>query len=312
VNRNAIDPETKKWVQQANLDGFSDKSIETIKFETPDGKPIAVYMNYAMHPVNAYVLGVYSGDVPGAVCRYVEKAFNDEIVVTYSQGAQGDQFPLYLRASTNAMASRSGVEITGYMLNREEVEGPLRMVGTPGAIEAEQVDPKILDDLFRFIESEGQILGEEVIRVMQVTKRMSGNVDIKGQRRVLAFPGRKRIDATGAHDPSTREGSPGEYVDGPDVNVIAGVLGIGTSAICWANTDPFSIIGQRIKDESPLTNTMFCAVAKTEKPYAGYMPNDAAYGQYTFQVLNSPFKQGYAEDILVNEMVEMITEYLDK
>ena len=37
-------------------------------FETLTGEPIAVWMNYAVHPVNGYVVGVFSADYPGAAC----------------------------------------------------------------------------------------------------------------------------------------------------------------------------------------------------------------------------------------------------
>jgi neutral ceramidase len=35
------------------------------------------------------------------------------MITVFAQGASGDQNPLYLRAATNALASRSGVPITG-------------------------------------------------------------------------------------------------------------------------------------------------------------------------------------------------------
>jgi neutral ceramidase len=35
------------------------------------------------------------------------------MITVFAQDASGDQNPLYLRAATNALASRSGVPITG-------------------------------------------------------------------------------------------------------------------------------------------------------------------------------------------------------
>src|SRR5262249_16903849 len=179
-------------------------------------------VNYAMHPINGYVVGITSGDFPGAMSRYVEKAFGDNIIVAFTQGASGDQNPLYLRPSNNAMASRAGNKITGFEINREESEGPLR---TPNN-NARPVDPKVLDEMFRFSESEGQILGEEVIRVMTWTKRTASDVRIAGLDTTVSCPGRKRTNGD-AMDPKTREGIEGVYVDGPAFNIHVGVLGIG-------------------------------------------------------------------------------------
>ena len=77
-----------------NLEGPSDKTVAVVKFTTPSGEPIAAYVNYAMHPVNGYLVGITSADFPGAACRYVEQAFDDRMVMVWTQGASGDQNPL--------------------------------------------------------------------------------------------------------------------------------------------------------------------------------------------------------------------------
>lgn len=187
VNRDAISPETRKWTQYSNLEAPSDKTVGVLTFSKPTGEPIAVYVNYAMHPINGYVIGIYSGDFPGAMSRYVEKAFGDDVIVAFTQGVSGDQNPLYLRPSNNAMASRVGNKITGFEINREASEGPLRMPDN----KAKNVDPKVLDAMFRFIESEGQILGEEVIRVMTWTKKTESNVRVSGVDKIVSCPGRE-------------------------------------------------------------------------------------------------------------------------
>jgi neutral ceramidase len=307
VNRNVIESDTRKWTQAANTDGWSDKSVDVIKFETPGGEPIAVYMNYAMHPINGYVSGVFSADFSGAACRYVEKAFGDKIIAAFSQGASGDQNPLYLRPSTNAMASREGAKITGYELKREPIEAPLRGKGDFKLVGVEE-----LDNLFRMIESEGQILGEEVIRVMTLTRKTTGDLRIAGAQRTVTCPGRTRINFD-ASDPAYREGRPGEYKDGPDVDIHLGILGLGTNVITSTDGEIFSYIGLQVKKESPLTNTMLVTLANGgigQSP--GYIASDDAFGQETFQLLNMRVKEGCAERSIVDGLTEMVTEYLKK
>jgi neutral ceramidase len=302
VNRDAIEKDTRKWTQASNPDGFSDKSVDVIKFETLTGEPIAAYFSYAMHPVNGYVVGVFSSDFPGATCRYVEKAFGDKIVVAFSQGPSGDQNPLYLRPSTNAMASRSGVKITGYEMKREPVEAPLRSNPVPPV-----AGIKEFENLSNMIESEGQLLGEEVIRVMTNTTKTTRDVRIKGLQKTFVCPGRTRINADFTN-PALREGLSGEYKDGPDVEHHLGILALGTSVIAYSDGEIFSYIGLRVKKESPLTNTMFVELVYGRGP--GYVPNDAAYMEQTFQVLNARDKEGYAEQTIVNGIYDMIFRYL--
>ena len=52
MNRDAVDPETHRWSQAPNTHAVSDKTVAVLKFVKPTGEPIAVYMDYAMHPVD--------------------------------------------------------------------------------------------------------------------------------------------------------------------------------------------------------------------------------------------------------------------
>ena len=62
------------------------------------------------------------------------------------------------------------------------------------------------------------LLGEEVIRVMTNTRRMSADVALWGAQKPLTCPGRQRTN-TG------REGSPGTYQDGDPVGFRLGRAG---------------------------------------------------------------------------------------
>ncbi len=208
VNRDAINPATHLWTQAPNLLAASDKTVAVLKFETATGQPIAAYVNYAMHPVNGYLSGLVSGDFAGAMSRYVEQAYDDKMIAVFTQGASGDQNPLYLRAATNVLAAKAGIPITGNELVREDVESNLR--GTD--FKQLTPDPKVVDRLARWIESQGAILGEEVIRVMTNTTRTSSEARIWGSQKVATCPGRDRTD-------KGREGMMGTYKDGEPVNI---------------------------------------------------------------------------------------------
>jgi neutral ceramidase len=297
VNRDAISPVTHRWTQAANLDAPADKTVAVLSFVRPSGEPIAAYVNYAMHPVNAYLSGFVSGDFAAATSRYVEQAFGDDMVAVFTQGASGDVNPRWLRAGTNMLASKSNVEITGYELIREDVEAPLRNFEVPHG----NIDPKVLRELFGYMEAVGIILGEEVIRVMSHTEPRAGDPEIQGRQQMLICPGRTRLD-------NAREGVPGQYQDGPDVAIRIGVLGIGDIALTTANAEIYTKIALRVKEESSMSKTMFVTLANG-RAASGYIPDDESYGHQTFQVLGSRLKPGCAEDGIVDGISGLVSEY---
>jgi hypothetical protein len=310
VNRDTIMPETRKWGQFSNLDAPSDKTVSVLKFETLTGELIAAYTSYEMHPINAYAVNITSGDFPEAMSRYVEKSFGDNAIVVFGLGSAGDQNPLYLRPSTNVMASRAGDKITGYEMNREKSEGPLRVMGSDRKpLITKAADPQAADDLLRFIESEGAILGEEVIRVMTWTKDTSAEARIAGMTKDVICPGRRRTNGN-KMDPSNREGIEGVYVDADPIKIPVGVLGIGTVALVPIGEETYDMIGQEAKAESPLKNTVIITLAN-ERANSAYIPDDASYGHLTFQTINSNLKPGCAETSIVNTIRDLETQYLN-
>jgi neutral ceramidase len=294
VSRDNIDADTHLWTQAPNLDGASDKTVSVVKFESLEGEPVAVYMTYAMHPVNGYLSEIISADFCGAASHHVEQAYADRVVAIFAQGASGDQNPLYLRASTNVMASRYGARITGDVLTREGVEAPLR----DGKVQGHRADPQAVDTMERVMESEGVLLGEEVIRVMTNTRRMDPAPSLTAAQTTLTCPGRRRLD-------DAREGTPGRYEDGDPVQIRLGLLRIGHVALCSANAELYTAIGLKVKAASPLADTFLVTVANG-MANSGYVPNDASFGASTFQVLGSRLKPGCAEDGIVNALVDLI------
>jgi hypothetical protein len=294
VNRDAVDPDSHLWTQAPNLDGPSDKTVAVLEFLALNGQPIAVYMNYAMHPVNGFLSGFTSADFAGAASRYVEQAFDDRPVAVFAQGASGDQNPLYLRPATNALASRSNTPITGYAMTRERIEAPIR----DGTVSAGPLDAQVRDQLERIMDSEGVLLGEEVIRIMTDIRRSDGHPSIMGQQKIVTCPGQKRTDAS-------REGKPGTYVDGDPVDIRLGALRIGNIALTSVDAELYSAIGLRLKRESPLADTMLVTLANGRAD-SGYIPNDAAFGALTFQVLGSRLKPGCAETAIVDGLLDLI------
>lgn len=299
VNRDVISPQTRLWTQDANPAGPSDKTVAVMKFESPSGEPVALWFNYAMHPVNLYQSGLVSGDYPAAASRHIEQIYGDRVVAMFTQGAQGDQNPLYLRASTAAMLERQGLEYRGQPLVREPTEAELR----EGRRQPVALAPKAAEAVNKVVEAQGIILAEEVLRVAHSLPAGTGEVRIAGAQKTITCPGRTRTN-------QGREGQPGTYTDGPDVTLLMRVLGIGTVGLVGVNAEVYNAIGQALKAKSPMANTVFVGLANGSAG-SGYVVTDDAYGRYTFQVLGSRLKPGCAETAIPQAGVELLTQYMN-
>ena len=298
VNRDAVSEETRLWTQAANLEGPSDKTLAVVMFTDLNGAPIAAYMNYPMHAIDGFLTGITSADFPGAACRWIERAFRNDMVMIYTQGASGDQNPLWLRPGTNALASKTGVTITGYEMAREKIEAPLR----DGAVPHGKLDPEVAENLERWIDALGLMLGEEAIRVMTNIDKQYSDVRIWGSQKIITLPGRKRTNAG-------REGEPGTYEDGPPVNIRLGLLGIGNIALTSIDAEIYNIFAQHLKKASPMTNAVMVTNANG-RTASGYIIDDTAYGRNTFQVLGNRLKPGNAEQGIIDGLLGLMEQYI--
>jgi hypothetical protein len=293
VNRNIIDPETRRWWEGPNYDGPSDKTVAVIQFENTDGEPIAVYYNYAMHAVAVGQLDQVSGDAPGTTSKYIEDSFDDEVVALWSSGAAGDQNPIYfqqtydLREIRIAEYASRGVDISNSM-----------PPGGQGLDRSDHEVQKLMNQQKQMILSMGQFLGEEVMHVMRGMDRMKSNLSIDGGSMTVTCPGRNRLD-------QGRAGFAGEYEEAGPVEIRLGLLSLGDIKIGAVNAEVFNLIAQRLKRESPFAQTML-ATLTNGSARSGYIPHDAGYGMYTFEVLSSRLQPGCAESAIVNGILDLM------
>lgn len=161
------------------------------------------------------------------------------------------------------------------------------------------IDPKVLARNTLLINSIGQILGEEVMRIMDGITRTMTTVPIWGAHQVIACPGRRRLD-------NGREGAPGHYEDGEPVDLRLGLLVLGTVALASVTGELYTVIGQRLKALAPYAHTLVVTLANGRS--VGYIPDDAAYERHTFQVLSTRIKKGYAEKAIVNTLLDLMEQ----
>jgi hypothetical protein len=251
------------WRLGANPDRPSEKTVWVVKFETQSGEPIAILMNYAAHSV---VLGpqntLVTGDFAGATERYVEQRYDDKMVVLWTMGPAGDQNP----------------KLMSFHENPHHFQG--RIPGYP-----------LMDTL-------GQLLGEEVVRVAGQIGRMNSDVRIEADERVVYCPA--RIPPNGLKSP----GMEVQQVD--SLNVRLGLIMINHIALTWVSGEVVTDIYWHLRQESPFSNTIMITIANDR---VGYIVDDAGYDTPTFASLASPLQRGYAESAIVNGLVEMMSQY---
>jgi hypothetical protein len=119
-----------------------------------------------------------------------------------------------------------------------------------------------------------------------------------GAQKTIQCPGRERTN-------QGRAGSEGAYKDAGPVEIRLGLLRVGDAVIGAVNGEVFSPIAQRLKRESPFKATMM-ATLTNGAARSGYIPDDASYGKFTFEVLSSRLQPGCAESSIVNGLLDLI------
>jgi len=293
VNRQITDPRTGKWWEGPNRGGQSDKTVAVLKFESLSGEPLAVYYNYAVHGVIAGQLDQISGDIPGASSRYIEDAFGGSVVAAWSTGASGDQNPIYFQQTYDLREIR----IKDYAKRGVDISNAMPP-GGQGLDRNNAAVARLMNQQRQMLSSMGQFLGEEVLYVMRNIERTDGDVRLSGSQKTISCAGRERTN-------EGRAGAEGAYRTAGPVEIRLGLLRVGDVMIGAVNAEVFNAIAQRLKRESPFKATMM-ATLTNGAARSGYIPDDASYGKYTFEVLSSRLQPGCAESSIVNGLMELI------
>jgi hypothetical protein len=252
------------WKLGNNPGGPSDKTVRVLQVTTLDDKPIAVFVNYAVHAV---VLGPKNdqatADLPGATSTYIERELGNEVVALWTSGAAGDQNPVYMGWDTTY----------GKDINK---------------------------DGFKILEALGVVLGEEVLRVCKNMDSFSEKVTIHGMKKVVECP-RKELTP----EQAARYTTPPSNI----VKIKLDLLLINEIALTGVSGEIETPIYMHLLEKTPLKNTIMI----THTPEGvGYVCADANYDRATHQVRATPVIRGYAENGIVDNLVNMINEGLKK
>lgn len=260
--------------------GPTDPSVPVLWIETADGRPLACYVNFAMH-LDTVGGMYYSADYPGVLAKALADAKGDGLVTLFAAGTCGDINHINVghgkRQHGHGEAARIGTRLAAEVLrvlDRVEpvADGPLRVSSRTVDLPLAPVTP-----------AEAAEAKEVVAKVTAGTKPAPKFLD--------------QVQAFKAADIADRLGKP----LGVEVQVIA----LGPD-VAWVSLpgEIFVQLGLDIKDGSPFRQTM---IAELANGAIGYVPTRVAYGQGNYEVVSARCAAGSGE-FLVDAAVAQLRE----
>ena len=260
--------------------GPTDPATPFIAVKRPDGTPVAVLANYALHYVGGTDAGAMSADYFGCFANALTKLFDaDEtrFVAMMSNGASGDVNNINFREPAQSFAPYEKMNLVADKVAREVYRACQEAsfeTWTPLAAAAADIEL-------------GARLpnADDVKRAQAIVDAVEGDV-MKTAEEVYA-----RETLLLQHYPQ-------------HVSVPLQVLRIGDAAITAIPCEVFVEIGLHLKKESPFPNTFPVALANG---YYGYLPTAAqhALGGYETWRARSSYLEVHAADKIREKMIEM-------
>ena len=149
---------------------------------------------------------------------------------------------------------------------------------------------------FRNVTALGRILGDEIIRVSDTIKTTQ-RAHIRCAQTVVSCPGQKAVQGL----PPKREYT---FQDADAVPIRLSLLIVNDIAITGVSGEVLTDIGLRLKRESPFNRTIMVTHCNGS---SGYLPDDAAYEQMSYEITTAPVKRGCAEGTIVKTLLEMMS-----
>jgi len=260
--------------------GLIDPAVPIVFFESLDRKPLATYVNYAVHLDNVGE-PVISADMPSTLSRALADFKGPEMITLFSAGCCGDVNHIDVNWGEEqrgfANASRMGTILAAEVLRtwprlRRVEASALRVKSTAVSLGLPELGVGDTD------------------QAREIVKRVA---DPKSKRPSFL----EMVWAFKVLDVAARNGRPQEV----EVQVIA--LG---NEVAWVSLpgEIFTELGLAIKQDSPFPQTIIAELANGS---IGYIPSRRAYAQGNYEVVSARCAQGSGER-LVDAAVKMLNE----
>jgi hypothetical protein len=264
--------------------GPIDPEVGVIYFETPGkpgAKPLATYVNFAMHP-DTVGGALFSADYPGALARRLAEYKGPDMITLFANGACGNINHVNVNWAEPQKgpqeAARLGTILAGNVFKAWMQLKPV----APGALRVSTENVKL--PLPELKPGDAERARATVLRY--------GMKDNRGfMEKVAAY---KILDV------AAREGRPHEV----EVQVIA--LGSGAAWVSLPG-EIFVELGLAIKQASPFRHTFIAELANGS---IGYIPNRPAYLEGNYEPISARCAAGSGE-LLVESAVRQLRAVFD-
>ncbi len=261
--------------------GPVDPGVPFVVFTGPNNKPLATYVNFAMHLDT--VGGVqFSADYPFTLTRSLARAVDPDMITLFTIGCAGDINHIDVtwknRQKGNNEAARIGTRLASAVLRG--IETTLQPVET-GILQVTRKSVAL---------PLAPITDQDVDAARDVVRRLTARSKPRP-----AFL--EQVQAFKVLDVLARKGKPW------DVEVQVITLG---DQLAWVSMpgEMFVQLGLNIKRGSPFSQTMIAELANGS---VGYIPDHLAYGQGNYEVVSTRCADGSGE-LLMDTAVAMLRE----
>ncbi len=260
--------------------GPIDPEVGVIYFESPDKKPQATYVNFAMHPDTAGGKE-FSADYPGALSRCLADYKGKDMVTVFANGTCGN----INHVDVNWADPQKGYTESARL---GMILGGAVMRTFPRLQPVQTSAPRVRSEIVKI--PLPRITPDDVEKARSIAKRVQGT-----QSKEPAFL--DRVNAFKVLDVAAREGKPHEL----EVQVIT--LG---NDIAWVSLpgEIFVELGLALKKASPFRYTV---IAELANGAVGYIPNREAYPQGNYEVVSSRCAEGSGE-LLIEAALRQLNE----
>lgn len=260
--------------------GTIDPDVPIIFFESTDRKPIAAYVNYAVHLDNVGE-PLISADMPATLSRCLADYLGPDLVTLYTTGCCGDVNHIDVNWAEPQRGFANAARM-GTILAAEVLRSWPRLQGVSTRV------LRVKSEIVQLPLPELSATDQEQSRA--IVARM---LDPKPPRPQFL----EMVQALKVRDVAAREGRPQEV----EVQVIA--LG---NDIAWVSLpgEIFTELGLTIKQDSPFPHTIIAELANGS---IGYIPSHRAYPQGNYEVVSARCAQGSGER-LVDAAVKLLKE----
>jgi hypothetical protein len=215
-----------------------------------------------------------SGDLAGATSRYVENYYRRNPDETPRSDA-GPAIRLAPEAATDGVVA----------------------LWTSGAAGDQNPVSLARGSDFTMVAALGKMLGEQAVRAAAAVQT-TDSARIWGKQQMVTCPGRRL-------EPGSRPRKVYTWTDADPVTIRLGLVMINDVALAGVSGEVMTMIHTHLAKVSPAGRTIMVTHANGS---SGYIPDDAAYEQVSYEIESSRLKPGCAEKAIVNGFVDLIQQ----